>query len=111
MESLLPLITGGSGALVVLALWVYSFYTGKIHSHSEFSKFVQENDALRGAYDRLAETIRTERAAANESAQAGQVTNQLIHALTDLATDRASHARREVTGPPDPGLTAEDLGL
>ena len=38
MQDYLPLITGGGGALVVLALWVWAFFTGKIHSDREFSK-------------------------------------------------------------------------
>ena len=49
MQSFLPLITGGAGALVVLSLWVYAFFTGKLHSDREFSKLETENDQLRTA--------------------------------------------------------------
>ena len=42
MTSILPLITGSAGALVVLAIVSYLFFEGKLHSDSEFSKLVTE---------------------------------------------------------------------
>ena len=112
MASLLPLITGGAGALVVLSLWVFAFYSGKLHSDREFTKLEQENGYWRSAYSRLVEAVQTERQAANESAQAGQVTNKLIAALTDVAVARR-HSSPVPPGPPvpPPDLTPEDLGL
>lgn len=108
MEQYLPLITGGSGALVVLALWVYAFYSGKIHSQSEFSKLEAENDQLRAALTRLEDAITTERKSVNEAASAGQVTNQLITALASLAAEKTSGRPKASSAP---GLTGEDVGL
>ena len=39
-SSLLGLITGSAGALVVLALVAFAFYSGKLHSDSEFQREV-----------------------------------------------------------------------
>lgn len=103
MESLLPYITGAGGALVVLALVAWAFYNGKLHSDSEFQKVVDENDGLKRA-------LETERTANNELARAGGVTNKLIGALVDVATERQAgrpRSRRRNAG----NLTPEDLGL
>lgn len=102
MSSYLPLITGSSGAIVVLAIGLYLFLTGKLHSHSEFQKQEAENDQLRAENVQLRLALDTERRTLNESASAGQVTNQLIAALTAVATGRK---------PKTEELTAGDLGL
>jgi hypothetical protein len=104
LEQYLPLITGSAGALVVLALVAWAFYSGKLHSDREFSKLEHENDQLREAYDHLRLAIETERRTVNETASAATVTNQLIGALASIASGR------KATTPP-PGLTAEDIGL
>lgn len=101
MQDYLPLITGSGGALVVLALVAWAFYSGKIHSNREFGKLEQENNQLRAAYDKLLETVATERKTVNDTAAAGAVTNQLINAVVSLA---AGHKEPH-------GLTAEDVGL
>jgi hypothetical protein len=103
VETFLPLITGGGGALVVLALWVYAFFMGKLHSDREFSKLEEENGELRAENQGLRLALATERKTVNETASAGQVTNQLISALAGLAAGRKPL--------PPPTLTAEDLGL
>jgi len=103
LESYLPLITGGTGAVVVMALWVYAFYSGKIHSDREFSKLEQENTQLRAENTQLRAAVETERKTVDETASAGQVTNQLISALTAIAAGRKAAPRGD--------LTAEDLGL
>ena len=103
MQSFLPLITGGGGALIVLALWVYAFFTGKLHPEAEFGKLEEENRALRAENEGLRLALSTERKTVNETASAGQVTNQLISALAGLAAGRKPL--------PVPDLTPEDLGL
>lgn len=108
MSSFLPLITGGAGAIVVLALVAYAFYIGKLHSDREFSRLEAENEQLREAYVRQQGALETERRAANSAAEAGQVTNQLITALTAIAADRK--APRAIKRPREaPGLPGEDL--
>ena len=105
MQSYLPLITGSGGALVVLAIVAYLLATGKLHSDSEFQRVADENKDLRAA-------LETERTTNNELARAGGVTNKLIGALVEVATDRHAEADRHHEGTrKDAGLTAGDLGL
>ena len=122
MQSYLPYITGSGGALVILALWVYAFFAGKIHSDRDFSKLETDNAVLRAANDRLQEALSLERQRSDAVAQVGGVTNQLIGALTTLATEHRALEKHEhqdasdkadahahATGTLD--LTAKDLGL
>lgn len=88
MTEWLPFLTGSGGAIVVLAIGFWLFYTGKLHSESEFSRLLDENDELRTANDKLRYALDTERKTLNETASAGQVTNQLIAALTAVATGK-----------------------
>ena len=99
MQNFLPLITGSAGALVVLALVAWGFYAGQLHSDREFSKLEEENSHLRQENSAYRLALDLERKTVNETAAAGQVTNQLIRALVAAA--------RKGT----PELTAEDLGL
>lgn len=104
MESVLPYITGSAGALVVLALVAWAFYIGKLHPDREYSKLEAENSLLKAENNQLRDSLATERRAVNDTAQAGQVNNQLLAALISVAREH---------GPPPPavGLTAEDIGL
>ena len=101
MQNLLPLITGSSGALIVLAAGIWLFLTGRLHSDPEYRKLVRENEDLKTA-------LTDERRAVDEAVRTGTVTNQLISALTQIAANRQA-------APPPPGrhheLTGEDLGL
>lgn len=87
-SSILPYITGGSSALVILCFLAWAFYTGKLHSDREFNKLETENDELKDENDQLREAIRMERRTSDEVASAAQVTNKLIAALTTLASER-----------------------
>ena len=108
MQSWVPLITGSGGALIVLALGLYLFITGKLHSDSEYQKLIDENQDLKAA-------LETERTTNNELARAGGVTNKLIGALVEVATDRHAHDQVHILPPGDgraeAGLSAGDLGL
>lgn len=108
MGSYLPLITGGGGALVVLAIGLWLVISGTLHTDLEFKAMVEERDFWRDAATSNASARDTERRIATETAQAGQVTNQLIHALTEIAAQRSGRTsgRRQ-----PPGLTPGDLGL
>jgi hypothetical protein len=106
LEQLLPLITGSSGALVVLALGLWLFIRGKIHSHAEYEKLEQAYDNSQAANRALLDALAVTGHAVHETAQTGQVTQQLIQAFTQIAQE-SSHRRRRPPGE----LTAEDLGL
>ena len=101
MQSYIPLISGSGGALAVLAIGLYLFITGKLHSDAEYQKLADENKDLKAA-------LETERTTNNELARAGGVTNKLIGALIEVATDRHDHPALPRK---DAGLTPEDLGL
>lgn len=101
MTSVLPLITGGAGAIVVLAIVSWLFYDGKLHSHREFRKLERENAGLRAA-------LEAERKAVNEAARTGTVTNQLIAALIDVSAQKEGEPGRRGGGRE---LTGEDAGL
>ena len=105
MESYLPYITGSGGALVILTLWVYAFFVGKIHSDRDYTKLETDNADLRTANDRLQDALALERQRSNDAAQAGAVTNQLIGILTNLAMERRA------APPATLELTGKDLGL
>lgn len=105
-----------------MAFGLYLFLTGKIHSHPEFRKVERDNTDLRAAIDKLTEALALERQRSNDATQAGAVTNQLIGALTTLATEHRALEKNEhqdasdkadahahATGTLD--LTAKDLGL
>lgn len=84
------------GLLVLfIAAAVWAFYTGKVHSDREFSKLEEENRALRESRD-------AERTRADEVTRAGAVTNQLIAALTQVASDRNRASRGELAGQDPP---------
>jgi hypothetical protein len=124
VESYLPWITGSGGALVILALWVYAFFAGKIHSDRDYTKLESDNTNLRAANEKLTEALSLERQRSNDASQAGAVTNQLIGGLVKLATEhRAAEAHEhsdaaiEHKNAADKAdamaldLTAKDLGL
>jgi hypothetical protein len=83
--SYLPLITGSGGALVTMALGVWLFFAGKIHSDDEFKALEAERDYWRDATAEVTKAMEIERRIVNETAQAGQVNVQLIRALTSIA--------------------------
>lgn len=83
MQSFLPLITGSAGALVILAILVWAFYAGKLHSDAEFQALRAENEELKKA-------LAAERTALDEATKTGTVTNQLISAIASLAAERRS---------------------
>lgn len=99
--AVIPFITGGGGAIVVLAFLAWAFFAGRLHSDREFNKLERENDALRAENDQLREAIRTERKTSDEIASTAVTTNKLIEALTEIASERR---------PPGSGSTREVLG-
>lgn len=59
---------------------------GILRTQREVTRLEEENDQLRRANDKLTYALDTERKTLNETAAAGRVTNQLIAALTSVAT-------------------------
>ena len=113
MGSYLPLITGSGGAVVALAIGMFLWMTGKIHSDGEYKAMEAERDYWRDAANAKDQAMEIERRIVNETAQAGQVNNQLLNAIVTLAG-----GRQALTGQPPrrkppakTGLTPEDLGL
>jgi len=103
VDHYLPWVTGGGGAIVVLFIWVWAFYTGKLHSDAEFMRLEKENEQLRATVALKDAALETERRTATSAAQAGQVTNQLISTLTAIATDRSQpHGLPQAGQPPGP---------
>jgi hypothetical protein len=95
VTSWLPYITGSGGALVVLVIGLYLIISGTLHTDREFSKVEAENAELQKAYDRQAEALGLERQRSDAATQAALVTNQLIGALTTLATDHRTAEKHE----------------
>lgn len=81
--SLIPLITGSAGALVVLALVAWAFFTGKLHSDREFSREVQRADLLERASKEKDEALK----------QAADRADAAVRA-SELIADAFSEARR-----------------
>ena len=116
-QELLPWITGSGGALVVLAIIVFMFVTGKLHSHDEVKKLEKENVQLKAENFQLRLALDTERQVVNDTARAGMITNQLISALTDIASHHQVTAAMldgsppSHKGQPGAGLTSGDASL
>lgn len=89
MTEYLPYITGSGGALAVLVVVLSLLLSGKLRTDREVKKLEGECAALLVANDKLTTALDTERRTLNETVAAGQVTNQLIAALTTVATGKA----------------------
>lgn len=102
-EGTLQLLIHQAPTAILALIWLALFLGGKIHSDAEYGKLEAERDYWREAYEKRVEALQVERRIVNETAQAGQVNNQLLSALVNVATGRKTV--------PDPGLAPEDLGL
>jgi type II secretory pathway component PulJ len=75
------------GVLIAfLAVVTWAWYSGKVHSDREYTKLERENAELKAA-------LAVERQLNAEAIRAGSVTNQLIGALTEVATEKAVERR------------------
>lgn len=86
-SSVLALIQGGAGALVVLALVAYSFYAGKLHSDREFQREVKRGDTLEAASTEKDKAIQEAAARADAAVRA-----------SELIADAFTEARRRRGG-------------
>lgn len=94
-SSLLNLITGTAGALVVLALVAWAFYTGKLHSDKEFQREVRRGDTLQAAAAEKDKAITEAAARADAAVRA-----------SELIADAFTEARRRRGGRADTHGTA-----
>lgn len=103
----LHLIIEQAPTAILALVFLYLFLAGKVHSASEYSRLEAERDYWRETSERLSDAASTERKTSTELAQAGTVTNQLISAITQIASGPSPPARRRR---PPRELTGEDTG-
>jgi hypothetical protein len=84
-SSLLALIQGSTGALVVLALVAYFFSIGKLHSDREFQREVKRGDTLEAA---VAEKDKALEAAAARADAAVRASELIADAFTEARRRR-----------------------
>jgi hypothetical protein len=89
MQNILPLITGSAGALVVLAIIAYMFFTDKIHSEAEFQRVVLAFTQEKEAHERTRHALEL----ASASAQAGMKPAELLAAVFELTKERERAAQ------------------
>ena len=77
MTTWISLVTGGAGALVVMAAGLYQFSRNKLHSDGEFQRVVRALETEQEAHARTRETL----AVANARADAGLKPAELIAAV------------------------------
>lgn len=109
LSSLVPLVTGTGGALIVLLAGMGLFLTGKLHPDPEFQRIITENDRLREANDLLRKASEELRAQNATLADASNLTNNLVTALIGVAHERraAENSQPPVVlqlPAPDPGV-------
>ena len=107
----------GTGGVVIILLVL-----GYIVPKPAHTQVLQESARKDEVIEKLQEALALERQRSNDAAQAGQVTNQLIGALTTLATEHRAAEKHEHAEAADKAdaralpvasldLTAKDLGL
>jgi hypothetical protein len=110
-SSLVSVLTNlGTGGIVVVLIILGYLIPKPTHTRA-----LEDSEHKDEEIDRLQEALALERQRSNDASQAATVTNQLIGALTTLATE---HRAAENSGHPGkalpPGaldLTGKDLGL
>jgi hypothetical protein len=80
----ISLVTGGSGALVVMAAGLYLFYKNKLHSHAEFMRLLKAFEDSEKAHSVTREAL----VLANARAEAGLKPAEIIAAV--LSGQKAS---------------------
>jgi len=89
-SSVLGLITGSAGALVVLALLAWAFFAGKLHSNDEFQREATRCATLEAAMAEKDKAL----GAANARADAAVRASELIaDAFTEARRRRGSTSR------------------
>ena len=84
MTGLLPYITGSTGALVVLAIIAWMFFTDKIHSEAEFQRVVTAFAQEREAHERTRQAL----GLASARAEAGMKPAELLAAVFEFTKER-----------------------
>jgi len=81
VESLVSLISGGSGALTVVVIWLTLILSGKMHTDTEFDREVARGDKLEEA---LKEKDRALEAAIARADTAVHASSLIAEALTGV---------------------------
>lgn len=111
------LVNLGAGGIVVVLLIL-----GYLVPKPAYTRVLDESARKDQVIEHLQEALELERQRSNDATQAGTVTNQLIGALTTLATEHRAAEKHEHTEAADKAdaralpaasldLTAKDLGL
>lgn len=77
----LSLVTGGGGALVVLAVAGWALATGKLHSHAEFGRMEEAWQQEKRRGDQLQQALELANARADAGTRAGELTASILQAL------------------------------
>lgn len=72
-SSVLALVQGGAGALIVLALVAYAFYSGKLHSDREFEREAKRADTLEAAMAEKDKALQEASARADAAVRASEL--------------------------------------
>lgn len=117
-SSLITVLTNlGTGGVVVILIIL-----GYLIPKPTHSRVLEDSERKDEVIEKLQEALALERQRSNDATQAGAVTNQLIGALTTLATEHRALEKHEHEDAADKAevhalatstldLTAKDLGL
>ena len=100
-ESIVGLISGGSGALGVMVIWMSLLLSGKLHTNSEVERLEKELDREVTALDReraAHEETRRALAAADDRADAAVKASSIIADSLSAARVSGGSARRAIPG-------------
>ena len=116
-SSLISILVNGVSGGVVIILIILGYLVPK----PAYTRALDESTRKDEVIEKLQEALALERQRSNDATQAGAVTNQLIGALTTLATEHRAaekHEHAEAAGkagdrtlPAGLDLTGKDLGL
>ena len=98
----------GTGGVVVLLIIL-----GYLVPKPTHTRVLEDSARKDETIDKLTEALALERQRSNDATQAGAVTNQLIGALTTLATEHRAAEKHDGTALPAAplDLTGKDIGL
>lgn len=94
-ESIVGLISGGSGALGVMVIWMILILSGKLHTDGEFSREAAALDREKTAHEETRRALSAANARADAAVQASTI---IANAITPSAA-RSGGSRHHVAVP------------